>query len=181
MNNNPDHFTCRFEWYSLAEELLDSFLPFDLESVSSSGFVLATVDAVYPRFVPDRQWLDTVIDILQEMACNGNALAKVRLEEIKFMATMLDGLEQHENSQSSPHPAIRSGIPANTELVPIQTSSPVFLDDLNYQEGFSAAQILSVAEAMDFNDFTEVWTQDLGAASNRLIDAHHESDVLDIH
>lgn len=150
-----------FEWRRLAYERLDSFLPFDLESVSSSGFVLATVDAVYPGFVPERQWLDTVLDILQEMASNGNALARVRHEEIKFMVTMLESLEQHENSQSSPHTAIRSGIPANIELVPYQTSSPVLLDDLNHQEGFSAAQILSVAEALEFNDFTDLWAQDL--------------------
>ncbi|CAK7207715.1 hypothetical protein SEUCBS139899_010526 [Sporothrix eucalyptigena] len=72
------------------QSLLDSFLPFDLDSVTSSGFVLAIASAIDAAVLPDqRQWLQGVTQVLKEMSRNGNALAQIRLEEVQHLVERL--------------------------------------------------------------------------------------------
>lgn len=72
------------------EDLLEAFLPFQLEDAYSSSFVLYLVRTICPFLVPDDNWEENMESVLDKMVSKGSIVAPVRKMELaqleRFMA-----------------------------------------------------------------------------------------------
>ncbi|KAF2162026.1 hypothetical protein M409DRAFT_58488 [Zasmidium cellare ATCC 36951] len=71
------------------EDLLETFLPFHLEQVFSSAYVLFLVQKLMPPHFDLNDSLMKSDDILQAMIAGGNRLARVRMNELAYFRDML--------------------------------------------------------------------------------------------
>ncbi|OJJ82913.1 uncharacterized protein ASPGLDRAFT_37022 [Aspergillus glaucus CBS 516.65] len=72
------------------QSLLDSFLPFDLESTFVSALVLLLVPFVDPYLLDDSQpWLQKAYDVLDEMIYRGNQIAAFRRSDLEQLHDLL--------------------------------------------------------------------------------------------
>ncbi|KAJ3542240.1 hypothetical protein NM208_g4208 [Fusarium decemcellulare] len=144
--------------------MLDSFLPFQMETVFSSVFLLYVIDAVSPGFVPDQTWHATAHGIFDMMIARGSPGAPLRKREMQrleqIMTSYLRSGSQTNVSplqfQEDPILAREMGVdePASTEQgVYVSETSPWGL--LGSQGGLimSPGQILQLAEELDMEDF----------------------------
>ncbi|ETS74720.1 hypothetical protein PFICI_13204 [Pestalotiopsis fici W106-1] len=77
----------------LAHDLLDSVLPFDLESASMAAIIImiaSTVDA--SLIVNGSDWLQKARSILGNLYANGNELSMLHISELKQLGRLLAGL-----------------------------------------------------------------------------------------
>ncbi|KAL4896848.1 Zn(II)2Cys6 transcription factor [Aspergillus ambiguus] len=126
------------------QSLLDSFLPFDLESTVVSTFVLLVLPAVDHCLLDESDnWLRKSCTILDEMIFRGNRIAAYRKSELDQLSSMLD--EISDESSRKMDCEIRQQLPSF--LTPHS-------DD--HQEvdshGFTTADIMAVAESIDIGD-----------------------------
>ncbi|OAA69594.1 Fungal specific transcription factor [Cordyceps fumosorosea ARSEF 2679] len=80
------------------EDLLEAFLPFQLEDAYSSAFVLYLVRTICPFLVPDDNWEENMQSVLDKMISKGSIVAPVRKME-------LAQLERFMNAFTPPAPA----------------------------------------------------------------------------
>ncbi|KAJ6790018.1 hypothetical protein PWT90_06743 [Aphanocladium album] len=80
------------------EDLLEAFLPFQLEDAYSSAFVLYLVRTICPFLVPDDNWEENMRSVLDKMISKGSIVAPVRKME-------LAQLERFMNAFTPPAPA----------------------------------------------------------------------------
>ena len=138
--------------------LIENFLPFDLESVFSSGLVHHMVAHVHPRFLVEQEWRAKVEKILDTMIVNGNLLARLRKAEIDELSSMFQSIR--ENGIVTPvDPALQMS-PA-TDLASLPSLGPPFFDGDDMDEGLSGAHILDLVDALNEEDFYGFWDQDL--------------------
>ncbi|KAL3475772.1 hypothetical protein BJX99DRAFT_270907 [Aspergillus californicus] len=136
--------SCLFE-----QSLLDSFLPFDLESTFVSSVVLLLAPALDCALLGSRKpWLQKSHTILDDMISRGNLIARFRKSELEQLSGLLCQLTpdrpvrieelptkgQHDDLSSPPPPAYR---------VP---------DLPNMNDGLTTAEIMAVAESIDTGD-----------------------------
>ncbi|KAH6980711.1 fungal-specific transcription factor domain-containing protein [Ilyonectria sp. MPI-CAGE-AT-0026] len=98
-----------------SQDLLETFLPFDLETAFSAGFVLALISAIQsPReILDDASPLQTASSIIKCLISHGNVPARFRLEELERLQEMLmlvtlqtgSSFESHDLSAARPDPA----------------------------------------------------------------------------
>ncbi|KAL6899918.1 hypothetical protein GGI43DRAFT_427621 [Trichoderma evansii] len=69
--------------------LIDSFLPFQLETAFSSAFLLCLIDAILPDFVPDKSWLVAAHEIFDIMIARGSPAARLRKREFQRLEHIL--------------------------------------------------------------------------------------------
>ncbi|RMZ77412.1 hypothetical protein DV738_g4369, partial [Chaetothyriales sp. CBS 135597] len=138
--------------------LLESFLPFDLESVFISTIILIMSTAIDPSLLEGHEaWSKVAYSIFDEMASRGNAIAQLRERELKKLASVLQHLPppktgeavQAENDQyagnvvptaSMPPAASRMAVPGLRGLLPhraVAGSMRPFL--LRYQSSSSTS------------------------------------------
>ncbi|CAG8927946.1 unnamed protein product [Penicillium salamii] len=82
-------------------DLLETFLPFPLEYAFSSTVLLSILSAILPTYVPDLEWHHAMLSVFEEMTRKGNAVAKLRGEELKHLEVLL---EDHRRRISSVPP-----------------------------------------------------------------------------
>ncbi|EJP70584.1 fungal specific transcription factor [Beauveria bassiana ARSEF 2860] len=80
------------------EDLLEAFLPFQLEDAYSSAFVLYLVRTICPFLVPDDLWEENMRSVLDKMISKGSIVAPIRKME-------LAQLERFMNAFTPPAPA----------------------------------------------------------------------------
>ncbi|PWY86744.1 C6 transcription factor [Aspergillus heteromorphus CBS 117.55] len=78
------------------QRLLETFLPFDLETLFSSGFILSLVSAILPDTVPDPSHRDTSYSLLNAMIDRGNRVAQLRKSEIELLEDLIQPLVQRQ-------------------------------------------------------------------------------------
>lgn len=64
------------------EDLLEAFLPFQLEDAFSSAFILHLVRTVSPSLLQDDSWSDNVASIMDKMISKGSIVAPLRKVEL---------------------------------------------------------------------------------------------------
>ncbi|PKX89235.1 putative C6 transcription factor [Aspergillus novofumigatus IBT 16806] len=79
------------------QNLLESFLPFDLENLFSSFFILCLISAVLPGTLPDHSYRDMGFSLLDEMIARGNRVAQLRKSEIELLEELVQPLIRPEN------------------------------------------------------------------------------------
>ncbi|CAG7996161.1 unnamed protein product [Penicillium salamii] len=94
-------------------DLLETFLPFPLEYAFSSTVLLSILSAILPTYVPDLEWHHAMLSVFEEMTRKGNAVAKLRGEELKHLEALLEGHRRRissvpPQSVSTPRPTSES-------------------------------------------------------------------------
>lgn len=85
----------------------ESFLPFDLENLFSSIFILSLISAVLPGTLPDHSYRDMGFSLLDEMIARGNRVAQLRRSEIELLEELVQPLIRPD----TPHREEETGVP----------------------------------------------------------------------
>lgn len=86
------------------QNLLESFLPFDLENLFSSFFILSLISAVLPGTLPDHSYRDMGFSLLDEMIARGNRVAQLRRSEIELLEELVQPLIRPETTRPEEDP-----------------------------------------------------------------------------
>ncbi|GAB1201966.1 hypothetical protein APSETT445_000564 [Aspergillus pseudonomiae] len=139
----------------IADRLLDSFLPFDLEATYTAAVVLVTAPAADASLLDDwTPWFHTSVTVLDEMISRGNLIAGFRKSELQQLAGMLsqlatDGdLHSTELARKGQLDRIISRLPSPS------TPDRVFgiSEITNLNPGLTTDEIMAVAESIDTGD-----------------------------
>ncbi|KAI2789435.1 hypothetical protein POX_d04924 [Penicillium oxalicum] len=71
------------------DDLLDAFLPFQIEDASSSAFVLYLIQAIAPSIVQRDAWRDHLNCVLNALLAKGNPAAPLRRKELRQLEQIL--------------------------------------------------------------------------------------------
>ncbi|KAL6238681.1 hypothetical protein BDW75DRAFT_246760 [Aspergillus navahoensis] len=128
------------------QSLLDSFLPFDLESTFVSSVVLLMAPAIDCTLLESRRpWLHKSYLILDDMISRGNLIAQYRKTELEQTSALMYQLapdRQPEDASKGKELELSSPLP------------PVYrVPDLpGLNDGLTTAEIMAVAESIDTGD-----------------------------
>ncbi|PYI03106.1 C6 transcription factor [Aspergillus sclerotiicarbonarius CBS 121057] len=78
------------------QTLLETFLPFDLENLFSSFFVLSLISAILPDALTDPSYRDMGYGLLDAMIDRGNRVAQLRKSEIELLEELIQPLVQRQ-------------------------------------------------------------------------------------
>ncbi|KAJ3520570.1 hypothetical protein NM208_g13653 [Fusarium decemcellulare] len=70
-------------------EILEGFLPFQLEHAFSSAVLLCILSVFPPQFVPTSEWRQAVTSVFEAMIAKGSVVAGLRTAELKHLETLL--------------------------------------------------------------------------------------------
>ncbi|KAF2019448.1 Zn(II)2Cys6 transcription factor [Aaosphaeria arxii CBS 175.79] len=142
--------------------LLETFLPWDLDSLSVSTMVLIVTWFVDHSLVENQpSWVEQAFTFLETMISGGNRIAEFRRNELRKLEEMLSqslaggAFIPPRNAPMQQHtPAsFQSDDPGPRSVVHLQDGLPVYAsvsDESNvYGDDLTADQILAVAESMD--------------------------------
>ncbi|KAB8076106.1 hypothetical protein BDV29DRAFT_200469 [Aspergillus leporis] len=139
------------------QNLLDSFLPFDLESTFISAVVLVTAPAADTSLLDDwTPWLQKSVMILDEMISRGNLIAGFRKSELQQLAGMLTQLAADRLTQGTEFAQKRaqdrfiSRLPS--PATPDQSRAFGIPETPSINHGLTTAEIMAVAESIDTGD-----------------------------
>ncbi|OAQ76810.1 fungal specific transcription factor [Purpureocillium lilacinum] len=74
------------------EDLLDSFLPFQLEAAFSSAFVLYLLRVISPSLLQDDAWCNNIQHVLDKMIADGSLVAPLRKVELSQLEHVMAAL-----------------------------------------------------------------------------------------
>lgn len=140
-------------------DLIDAFLPFDLDSAVSAAFVLLMAANIHPKLIPNRDWLDTAYDVFDIMTSKGNNLAPLRKSEVEELdaklrcSTKLKDHDDEAEDSSQTMPVDHASLPS--------LGDP-FFDQWNQDDGLSGEQIMSLADELQDGNFADLWLQNDG-------------------
>ncbi|KAG8361153.1 hypothetical protein FVEN_g689 [Fusarium venenatum] len=115
-----------------SQDLLELFLPFDLDHAFSAGFVLALISALQP--FPDalcEPYFEATVNILDTLIAGGNLPARFRRQEIERLHDMLRLVNQRETI-AHPHEDQTAAIAAHEG-----------------EQGISPSQLLNITNMLD--------------------------------
>ncbi|RSL48153.1 hypothetical protein CEP53_009653 [Fusarium sp. AF-6] len=150
-----------------SHDLLEIFLPFDLEQIFSSGFIITLLSAIHPfPNAVDEAGFDKSLNLLDTLIANGNIPARFRREELVRLHEMLLLVSQQEIN------------PEDVGLDPSQAMP----------HSMSPNQILSIANLLDsYPDLdsivgvgTEGWLWETDTAAVQHLEPQAVEDVPDI-
>lgn len=145
---------------------LESFLPFDLENLFSSFFILSVISAILPDTQPDPDfnYREMGFSLLDDMISRGNRVAQLRKSEVELLEELIQPLVQastppvgYENDATSQTPGINA-VPTVDSVLPASALSSV---DVNQDEdlgfdwrdyGLSLEYMFSVTDQLNANN-----------------------------
>ncbi|KAJ5180047.1 transcriptional regulator family: Fungal Specific TF [Penicillium capsulatum] len=148
------------------EGLLETFLPFDLESVFVSTVILLMGPAIDARWTYPA-WLEKAYAIFEEIMETGNLIAKFRRSELQLLDELLGCFPQdHPRCLSAPvsfpnnilnasNVALASSFPPSAHALnhDMLSDAGVSIDDeCSFTPGLTAAQIMAVADSIESID-----------------------------
>ncbi|OJJ79766.1 putative C6 transcription factor [Aspergillus glaucus CBS 516.65] len=153
------------------QNLLESFLPFDLESLFSAAWVLSMISAIFPDTLPDHSYRDTSFSLLDDMIERGNRVAQFRKSEIELLEDLVQPLLIPSTPLS--HSVIEEPEPL---ITPRSETVPGF-NELDVQPVI-ATPSLTATGIPDANeeDLTLDW-RDFGTSLNEMLSATEELDA----
>ncbi|OJJ50360.1 hypothetical protein ASPZODRAFT_149702 [Penicilliopsis zonata CBS 506.65] len=146
--------------------ILESFLPFDLENAFSASFILTLVAAILPAALPDQTYRDMGFSVLDEMIARGSRVAQLRKSEIELLEDLARPLRQ---AQEQP-PAHGEGAQQQQHLhlaTPLRSSSnpSPFVEMLDHPVPSSANSVPDEEMLFDWRYFGLSLNQMLSAAN----------------
>ncbi|KNG84696.1 C6 transcription factor [Aspergillus nomiae NRRL 13137] len=154
------------------QSLLETFLPFDLENLFSSFFILSLISAILPDIIPDPSYRDMGFSLLDDMIARGNRVAQLRKSEIVQLEELVQPLlqphlqpltpgssakqvgEEQPSEQTNDSAAV---LPAGiSPALSVPDAADVGQDDeihFDWKEcGLSLEQMLSVTDQLNANN-----------------------------
>ncbi|KAL5355569.1 hypothetical protein BJX96DRAFT_184168 [Aspergillus floccosus] len=150
------------------QNLLETFLPFDLENLFSSFFNLSLISATIPDVVMDPSYREMGFSLLDDMIARGNCVAQLRKSEMELLEELVQPLVQSESHcppdtqrrQAPTSPPAEAHIPEQEASATSQfgvdlhgvTGAPD--DDLGFdwrELGLSLDHMLSVTDQLNTN------------------------------
>ncbi|GAB1194887.1 hypothetical protein APSETT444_004138 [Aspergillus pseudonomiae] len=154
------------------QSLLETFLPFDLENLFSSFFILSLISAILPDIIPDPSYRDMGFSLLDDMIARGNRVAQLRKSEIVQLEELVQPLlqphlqpltpgnsakqvgEEQPSEQANESAAV---LPAGiSPALSVPDAADVGQDDeihFDWKEcGLSLEQMLSVTDQLNANN-----------------------------
>ncbi|RAH87292.1 hypothetical protein BO86DRAFT_405362 [Aspergillus japonicus CBS 114.51] len=72
------------------EDLIESFLPFQIEDAFASAFILHVIQAIAPALIPDQnRWAEHIDCVLEKIVSKGNLAAPMRRAELENLRVMM--------------------------------------------------------------------------------------------
>ncbi|KAJ5092575.1 hypothetical protein NUU61_007445 [Penicillium alfredii] len=154
-----------------SEGLLETFLPFDLDSIFMSTTVLLIGLAIDTKMLDNHPgWVDKAYTIFDEIVQSGHLIAKFRRAELQQLEEMLSIVPRDQarclsvpvsfpqnQSSLSQHVPLASSFPSSAthalqadDIMP--ESNAVIADDCTFTAGLTAAQIMAVANSIESID-----------------------------
>ncbi|KAM5386674.1 hypothetical protein ACJZ2D_000637 [Fusarium nematophilum] len=141
------------------EDLIEAFLPFQVEYASSSAFLLHLIPIICPSLLPDYSWRDDVRYVLDTLIAKGSLIAPLRKVELDQLEHMLSGLTPPSDVVSPQLPADinndTQGDEDNEQImqepVPDETGWDLFA--ANAMAGLTPGELLDLAEQLDVDSF----------------------------
>ncbi|KAL6884752.1 fungal-specific transcription factor domain-containing protein [Trichoderma evansii] len=113
-----------------SQDLLELFLPFDLDHTFSAGFVLALISAIQPFPDATDSYFETTMHLLDSLIAGGNLPARFRRQELERFHEMLHLMNQQDDKSQS------AG--QENDCIPVLG-----------EQGISPNEILNVASMLD--------------------------------
>ncbi|OQV04959.1 Fungal Zn2-Cys6 binuclear cluster domain-containing protein [Cladophialophora immunda] len=155
--------------------LLESFLPFDLDATFTSAIALLMAATVDSSLVKDcSPWLQRSHAVFDEMISRGNRVARMIKSELQQLENILNRLSSNEENQPvifTRPSSLRGSLSqddrhfrtaaAQPSLIPLApppytassqpTNNDFPMDELSWQDGITAEQLLNFADSMDLS------------------------------
>jgi proline utilization trans-activator len=152
---------------------VESFLPFDLESVFISAMILIMSTAIDTTLLEDHEpWSDVAHSILDEMISRGNMVAAFRKKELQKLADLLAQLAPIQTtSRTSEHnrPHDLQGEAVLNANDPNESSNPTdgAFNDGAWPEDLTAEQLTMLADSLNLDgmDWVTLSPEELSARS----------------
>ncbi|KIX00026.1 uncharacterized protein Z518_10953 [Rhinocladiella mackenziei CBS 650.93] len=127
--------------------LLDSFLPFDLESIFSAAFIVTMASAIVPSMIPDvASFKATSYRILDYLIRKGNIPAQFRKQELlcldEMILPLLNQGDQGLSQQTHDHDEVPNMHPLDLGLFSGWSAAPG-------EGGLSPSQMLNIADQLE--------------------------------
>ncbi|SPJ75769.1 uncharacterized protein FTOL_05500 [Fusarium torulosum] len=147
------------------EDLIEAFLPFQIEYASSSAFLLHLIPIICPSLLSDDSWRDDARYVFDTLIAKGSLIAplrKVELEQLEQKLSALtpasnvatpqlptetnEGVSEHDDTQEQE--AEEQDIQAH---LPDETGWDLFA--ANAMAGLTPGELLDLAEQLDMDSF----------------------------
>jgi proline utilization trans-activator len=176
---------------SLAKHCVETFLPWDLDSLFVSTMVLILTRFVDASLLDNQSaWLDKAYSFLETMVSSGNRIAAFRVIELRKLDEMFTDylLNQHrpsaastmhdsgiDSQQTNLELSFPEGYHSTAGMIPHDDSMPPPYTGLSdegsgFGDDLTAEQILAVAESMDI-DGTD-WLSFATLDNYQMVDPH---------
>lgn len=148
------------------EDLLEAFLPFQLEDAYSSAFVLYLVRTICPFLVPDDNWEENMQSVLDKMISKGSIVAPVRKMELVQLERFMNAFtppapagsnaghgghgEDHNMSEHGPAHDDNLSTPLTPSVVADEPGWDLFQTDTMI--GISPGEMLDLAAQLELNN-----------------------------
>ncbi|KAK4500752.1 hypothetical protein PRZ48_008942 [Zasmidium cellare] len=145
---------------ALAERnLLETFLPFQLEYVFSSSTLLSLLGAMLPTYLPDPAWQKNAFTVLDGMIAARNVVAPLRKSELQDIEELLEPI-RHHTFLAAEEPQ-QSTIPQQQGAHDIATVDTSAMPDGTFAGGLDGAddllsawdELYGLAQPMSSGDF----------------------------
>ncbi|KAI8685065.1 Zn(2)-C6 fungal-type domain-containing protein [Fusarium keratoplasticum] len=140
------------------EDLIEAFLPFQIEYASSSAFLLHLIPIICPSLLPDYSWRDDVRYVLDTLIAKGSLAAPLRKVELEQLEQKLSALTPPSDVASPPPPAevhepqLEHGGPEHVQPhAPDEMGWDLFA--ANAMAGLTPGELLDLAEQLDVDSF----------------------------
>ncbi|KAE8153471.1 hypothetical protein BDV25DRAFT_149542 [Aspergillus avenaceus] len=138
------------------QNLLETFLPFDLENLFSSFFILSLVSAILPNIIPDLTYRDMGFSLLDTMIARGNRVAQLRKSEIELLQELVQPLLQSRTQPLTPGSSTQP-VPGCDEQLPEQVPETMAVLNAGISPAASAPNTVPVVQDdelhLDWRDF----------------------------
>ncbi|KZL78666.1 fungal specific transcription factor [Colletotrichum tofieldiae] len=148
------------------EDLLEAFLPFQLEDAFSSAFLLYLIRVISPSLLHDDSWCENVTCVLDRMISKGSLVAPLRKLELSqlehiMLALTPAGEEPPTPPPSTAHPQHHHGHEHGSFLDQMEEAGwDIF--DTSGMGGLSPQALLDLAERLDVEDLIQSVDTDEG-------------------
>ncbi|KOC11706.1 hypothetical protein AFLA70_99g002611 [Aspergillus flavus AF70] len=140
---------------SLADDdLMDAFLPFQVEHASSAALVLYLIRSIAPSLITNESWCDNLYCVIEKLIAKGNIAAPLRKLELKHLDLMLTPLTPISANRTMP-PITSDDIQDNNDdtyaLDQVDIGDEVEWDllALNHSVSLPPRELLDLADQLD--------------------------------
>ncbi|KAE8374679.1 hypothetical protein BDV26DRAFT_34367 [Aspergillus bertholletiae] len=171
------------------QQLLEYFLPMDLESALSAGLIMCMVAVVAPFLVEgSRHYLEGVLGILADMVEKGNLVAEAHKDKLGHLEALLSefqtlGYARRGDTGTGSHPVPEPGDDNGEGFIPEGEGAGLGMiggeglgqvEAWELMQDITASQLMTVASALDVNGMLD-W---VGIPADGSMDEHNSHPSL---